>query len=107
MQILSPTEVGEEEDFEPYIPEDQEAEAAHNRKMAQCIQMVILQDLHQELGAVATLPENATKDLILQVIIIITFNPLPHLVIDFPMYIIYTLKPHRLTSFLTTEYCRG
>ena len=107
MQILYPTEVGEEEDFEPYISEDREVEAAHNRKTAQCIQTVILQDLHQKLGAAATLPENAAKDLILQVIIIITFNPLPHSVIDFPTYIIYTLKPHRLTSFLTTEYCRG
>ena len=67
MQILSPTEVGEEEDFEPYISEDQEVKAAHNRKTAQCIQTAILQDLCQELGAVATLPENATKDLILQV----------------------------------------
>ena len=107
MQILSPTEVGEEEDFEPYISEDREVEAARNRKTAQCIQTAILQDLRQELGAAATLPENATKDLILQVIIIITFNPLPQSVIDFPMYIIYTLKPHSLTSFLTTEYCRG
>ena len=106
MQILSPTEVGEEEDFKPYIPENQEAEAAHNRKMAQCIQMEILQDLHQELGAMATLPENAAKDLILQVIVVITFNPLLYLVIDFPTYIIYTLKPHRLAGFLTNEYCR-
>ena len=103
MQILSPTEVREEEDFKPYIPENREAEAAHNRKMAQCIQMEILQDLRQELGAMATLPKNAAKDLILQVIVVITFNPLPHLVIDFPTYIIYTLKPHRLTGFLTNE----
>ena len=94
MQTLSPTEAGEEEeDFEPYIPEDREAEAPCNRKMAQCIQTVILQDLHQELGAVATLPENAAKYLILQVIIIITLSPSPYLIIDFPMYIIYTLKP--------------
>ena len=92
MQILSPTEVREEEDFEPYIPEDQEAEAAHNRKMAQRIQMAIIQDLHQELGAVATLPENAAKDLILQVIIVITLNSSPLLAIDSPTYIIYTLK---------------
>ena len=60
----------EEEDFEPYISEDREIEAAHNRKTAQCIQTVILQDLYQELGTTATLPENAAKDLILQVIII-------------------------------------
>ena len=92
MQILSLTEAREEEDFEPYIPEEREAEAAHNRKMAQCIQMMILQDLRQELGAVATLPENATKDLILQVIIVITLNSSPLLVIDSPPYIIYTLK---------------
>ena len=92
MQILSLTEARVEEDFEPYIPEEREAEAAHNRKMAQCIQMMILQDLRQELGAVATLPENATKDLILQVIIVITLNSSPLLVIDSPPYIIYTLK---------------
>ena len=42
MQVLFPAEMREEEDFEPYIPEDQEAEAAHNRKMAQRIQMAIL-----------------------------------------------------------------
>ena len=66
MQILSPTEVGEEEeDFEPYIPQDREAETACNRKMAQHIQMAILQGLCQELGVAATLPENVSKDLIL------------------------------------------
>ena len=92
MQILSPIEVGEEEDFEPYIPEDREAEAACNRKMAQRIQMAILQGLRQELGVKATLPENVAKDLILQVIVI-TFNPSPHSVIDFLTYIIYILKP--------------
>ena len=70
MQILFPTEAGEEEDFKPYISEDQEAEAAYNRKTTQHIQMAILQDLRQELGTTATLPENAAKDLILQVIII-------------------------------------
>ena len=68
MQILSPTEEGEEEDFEPYISEDWEAEVACNRRTAQHIQMAILQDLHQELGTTVTLPENAGKDLILQVI---------------------------------------
>ena len=73
MQILSPTEAGEEEDFEPYISEDREVEAACNRKTAQRIQMAILQDLHQESGATATLPENAAKDLILQVIIIYNY----------------------------------
>ena len=42
--------------------------------MAQRIQTAILQDLRQELGAAATLPENAAKDLILQVSIIVTLN---------------------------------
>ena len=59
----------EEEDFEPYISEDWEVKAAHTRVMVQCIQMVILQNLHQDLGVETILPENATKDLTLQVTI--------------------------------------
>ena len=40
---------------------------AHTRKTAQQIQMAILQDLRQVLGADAAIPEDAAKDLILQV----------------------------------------
>ena len=55
-----------EEDDE-YIEEEREIEVAHNRRMAQHVQMAILQDLHQSLGADATLPEGAAKELVLQV----------------------------------------
>ena len=50
-----------------YIAEDQEMETKRNRKMAQMVQTAILQNLRQSLGAAATLPEEAAKDLILQV----------------------------------------
>ena len=50
-----------------YIAEDREMEAKRNRKMAQRVQTAILQNLRQSLGAAATLPEEAAKDLILQV----------------------------------------
>ena len=40
---------------------------ARTRKTAQQIQMAILRDLHQVLGADAAIPEDAAKDLILQV----------------------------------------
>ena len=72
IRFLFPLEVEEEEEFDQYISEDREAEVARNRKTAQRVQTAILQDLRQVLGVKATLPENATKDLILQVIIITT-----------------------------------
>ena len=50
-----------------YIEEEGEVEVAHNRRMAQRIQTAILQNLHQLLGADATLPEGAAKELVLQV----------------------------------------
>ena len=50
-----------------YISEDWEMETKRNCKMAQRVQMAILQNLRQSLGAAATLPEEAAKDLILQV----------------------------------------
>ena len=40
---------------------------ARTRKTAQWIQMAILQDLCQVLGADTAIPEDAAKDLILQV----------------------------------------
>ena len=57
-----------ESDDDEYIAEDGETEARRNRKMAQRVQTAILQNLRQSLGAAATLPEEAAKDLILQVI---------------------------------------
>ena len=56
-----------DEDEGEYIAEDQETEARRNRKTAQRVQTSILQNLRQSLGAAATLPEEAAKDLILQV----------------------------------------
>ena len=50
-----------------YIPEEMEMETKGNCKTAQRVQMAILQNLRQSLGAAATLPEEAAKDLILQV----------------------------------------
>ena len=50
-----------------YIEEEGEVEVARNRRMAQHVQMAILQNLHQSLGADATLPEGAAKELVLQV----------------------------------------
>ena len=50
-----------------YISEDRETDTKRNRKTAQRVQMAILQNLRQSLGAAATLPEEAAKDLILQV----------------------------------------
>ena len=57
-----------DEDEGEYIAEDRETEARRNRKMVQRVQTAILQNLRQSLGAAATLPEEAAKDLILQVI---------------------------------------
>ena len=57
----------DDEDLDQYISEDQETKAQQNSKMAQWVQMAILQDLHQVLGVDVTLPENASKELILQV----------------------------------------
>ena len=57
-----------DEDEGEYIAEDGETEARRNHKMAQRVQTAILQNLRQSLGAAATLPEEAAKDLILQVI---------------------------------------
>ena len=57
-------ESDDEED--EYISEDQETETKRNRKTAQRVQMAILQDLRQTLGVAATLPEEAAKDLVLQ-----------------------------------------
>ena len=53
-----------------YIVEDREMETKRNHKMAQRVQTAILQNLRQSLGVAATLPEEATKDLILQVYLI-------------------------------------
>ena len=63
--IVSLAESSDEEG--EYISEDWETETKRNRKTAQRVQMAILQDLRQSHGAAATLPEKATKDLILQV----------------------------------------
>ena len=62
-------EAEEEENLDQYIAEDREAKVACNRKTAQHVQTAILWDSYQVLSAEATLPENATKDLILQVIL--------------------------------------
>ena len=51
-----------------YIVKEWEVKAARTRKLAQCIQTSILQELCQSLEADAMLPEGATKDLVLQVI---------------------------------------
>ena len=56
-----------DDDNGEYIAEDQETEARRNRKMAQRVQTAILQNLQQSFGVAATLPEEAAKDLILQV----------------------------------------
>ena len=50
-----------------YISEDREMETKRNCKTAQRMQTAMLQDLRQTLGVAATLPEEAAKDLILQV----------------------------------------
>ena len=50
-----------------YIPEDHETESRRNRRMALRIQTAILQNLRQTLGVAGTLPEEAAKDLMLQV----------------------------------------
>ena len=62
-------ESNDEED--EYISEDRETETKRNRKTAQRVQMAILQDLRQTLGVAATLPEEAAKDLVLQVNLIL------------------------------------
>ena len=59
---------GSDDEGDEYIPEDRETEAKRNRKTAQRVQTAILQELRQTLGATATLPEEAAKDLVLQVI---------------------------------------
>ena len=56
-----------DEDEGEYIAEDRETKARRNRKTVQRVQTAILQNLRQSLGAAATLPEEAAKDLILQV----------------------------------------
>ena len=62
-------ESDDEED--EYISEDRETETKRNHKTAQRVQTAILQDLRQTLGAAATLPEEAAKDLVLQVNLIL------------------------------------
>ena len=63
--LLEPDD--DKEDLDLYIPEDCEMESQCNQKMAQRIQTAILQDLRQTFGVDAMLPEEAAKDLILQV----------------------------------------
>ena len=62
-------EYDDEED--EYISEDREMETKRNCKTAQRVQMAILQDLRQTLGAAATLPEEAAKDLVPKVNLIL------------------------------------
>ena len=62
-------ESDDEED--EYISEDREMETKRNCKTAQRVQTAILQDLRQTLGVAATLPEEAAKDLVLQVNLIL------------------------------------
>ena len=57
-----------EEAEDEYIEEDRDTEATCNRKTAQWVQTALLQDLHQTLGADATLPETTVKELVLQLI---------------------------------------
>ena len=57
----------EEEELDAYIPEDREVESQRTRKTAQQIQTAIMENLRQEVGAAASLPEDVAKDLILQV----------------------------------------
>ena len=57
----------EEEELDVYIPEDREVESQRTRKMAQQIQTAIMENLRQEVGTAASLPEDVAKDLILQV----------------------------------------
>ena len=57
----------EEEELDVYISKDREVESQHTRKMAQQIQTAIMENLRQEFGAAASLPEDVAKDLILQV----------------------------------------
>ena len=67
LALNSLTETGDDEDLDQYISEDWKTEIARSWKTAQWVQTAILQDLHQVLGVDATLPKNATKELILQV----------------------------------------
>ena len=62
-------ESDDEED--EYISEDREMETKRNHKTAQRVQTAILQDLRQTLGVAVTLPEEAAKDLVLQVNLIL------------------------------------
>ena len=59
--------VESDDEEDEYISEDRKTETKRNRKTAQRVQTAILQDLRQTLGAAATLPEEAAKDLVLQV----------------------------------------
>ena len=60
-----------DEDDDEYIAKDRETEARYSHKSAQRIQATILQDLRQTMGADATLPEPAAKELVLQVLFMI------------------------------------
>ena len=57
----------EEEELDVYIPEDREVESQCTQKLAQQIQTAIMENLRQEFGVAASLPEDVAKDLILQV----------------------------------------
>ena len=63
--------VESDDEEDEYISEDWDTETKRNRKTAQRVQTAILQDLRQTLGAAATLPEEAAKDLVLQVNLIL------------------------------------
>ena len=92
-------EYDDEED--EYISEDREMETKRNCKTAQRVQMAILQDLRQTLGVAATLPEEAAKDLVLQVYLILlsavltikpsNLKPLSHIPgnYPFPLFFLY------------------
>ena len=64
----------EEEELDVYIPKDREVESQHTQKMAQQIQTAIMENLRQELRVGASLPEDAAKDLILQVPMTLVFH---------------------------------
>ena len=59
----------EEEDLDAYIPEDHEVKKQHTHKTVQRVQAAIMQDLQQALGVGESFPEDAMKELILQVTI--------------------------------------
>ena len=64
----------EEEEHDVYIPEDREVESQHTQKTAQQIQTAIMENLRQEAGVAASLPEDVAKDFILQVPITQVFH---------------------------------